>query len=87
MTLDEWLYRYGWNRDDALAAAVAFDAETEVTSKARSAAATAAWMDDEQHDYSGEMLDCIAGWLCDQISDLQEKLAWHERGCPQGTGG
>jgi hypothetical protein len=67
VSLAEWLYRYGYSRDDADKAQAAFDAESDVTMKGNVAANTFSWADDDEHDYSGEMLGCICGWLVDQL--------------------
>lgn len=67
MTLGDWLYRYGWSVADAETAQAAFDAEPCPEFKARAAARTVKSCDDSKHDYSGEMLDCVVGWLFDQL--------------------
>lgn len=57
MTLSDFLINYGWNQDDANKVEDAYR-----TGGVAAAKATVVWMDDEDHDYSGEMADCIGRW-------------------------
>lgn len=57
MTLVESLTAYGWFEEDARDAAAAFE-----TGGVEAVRAAFVWLDDEEHDYSGEMVDCVEAW-------------------------
>ena len=60
--LKEYLIRYGWAEDiaddvhDAVYRGKGKDEEIENVKKAM------ACLDDSEHDYTGEMLECIVAW-------------------------
>ena len=69
--LVEYLIRYGWQDEAAQAIAHAYS----VGSPSRKAAlAIVKWMDDETHDYSGELDDCITQWRWEAGEDEYPKM-------------
>ena len=64
--LRDYLIRYGYHETDADKVHDAYyDARGSMDEMAKRASKKFAYADDEEHDYSGELFDCIVQWQRD----------------------